>query len=74
MYLMLHEIGHALGLKHAKDDGFVPGEADLRDSFAQLGIADKDNVQYMVMSSASRATRRSRPRRASAFPSCSAST
>ena len=42
---ILHEIGHALGLKHPFDDG-ING----RPTFASLGIAQLDSDTYTVMS------------------------
>lgn len=42
---ILHEIGHALGLKHPYDDG-----GSGRPTFAELGIAGFDHVRYTVMS------------------------
>jgi len=44
--LMLHEIGHALGLKHTHDDG-----ANLnRQTFSELGLNAFDSHLYTVMS------------------------
>src|SRR5689334_16491146 len=42
---LLHEIGHALGLKHPFDDG-----GSGRPTFASLGIADHDDDSWTVMS------------------------
>jgi len=44
MYV-LHEIGHALGLKHPFDDG-----GNGRPTFEALGIGSSDTVEYTVMS------------------------
>lgn len=44
-FLFLHEIGHALGLKHPHDNGFTG-----RPTFSQLGIGLSDNQLYTVMS------------------------
>ncbi len=43
--VVLHEIGHALGLKHPHDDG-----GNGRPTFTQLGIAQLDSQSYTVMS------------------------
>jgi Ca2+-binding RTX toxin-like protein len=43
--VILHEIGHALGLKHPHDSGGAGFP-----TFAQLGISDLDLDQYTVMS------------------------
>jgi Ca2+-binding RTX toxin-like protein len=42
---ILHEVGHALGLKHPHDDGL-----NGRPRFDQLGIGDYDNANWTVMS------------------------
>jgi len=41
----LHEIGHALGLKHPHDDG-----GNQRPTFRELGLGDVDSGYYTVMS------------------------
>jgi serralysin len=43
--IILHEVGHALGLKHPFDDG-----ANERPSFAGLGIEQWDRLRHTVMS------------------------
>jgi serralysin len=43
--VILHELGHALGLKHPFDDG-----ANERPSFEDLGIGWRDAMRYTVMS------------------------
>jgi hypothetical protein len=43
--IILHEIGHALGLKHPGDDG-----GNARPTFSELGIADSDTGRWTVMS------------------------
>ncbi|MBL8488771.1 MAG: hypothetical protein JNK22_16990, partial [Rhodocyclaceae bacterium] len=42
--VLLHELGHVLGLKHPHDDG-----ANGRPDFASLGIGDQDNPYRTVM-------------------------
>lgn len=42
---ILHELGHALGLKHPFDAG-----GNGRPTFAALGIPEKDDLQYTLMS------------------------
>lgn len=44
-FLFLHEIGHALGLKHPHDSGGTE-----RPTFAQLGLTELDNDWFSVMS------------------------
>ena len=44
-YYLLHETGHALGLKHPSDDGF-----NSRPTFAQLGISALDATNFTIMS------------------------
>jgi Ca2+-binding RTX toxin-like protein len=44
--IILHEIGHALGLKHPHDDG-----GNARPTFEALGIAAYESLSYTVMSS-----------------------
>ena len=41
----LHELGHALGLKHPHDDGGVG-----RPTFSQLGLTTLDNTEWTMMS------------------------
>lgn len=43
--IILHEIGHALGLKHPHDDG-----GNGRPRFDQLGISALDRAEYTIMS------------------------
>lgn len=43
--VILHELGHALGLKHPHDDG-----ANGRPTFTRLGINNLDSAVYTVMS------------------------
>ncbi|RJF84755.1 hypothetical protein D3877_09710 [Azospirillum cavernae] len=43
--ILLHEIGHALGLKHPHDDG-----ANGRPTYNALGVSAYDNSRYTVMS------------------------
>ena len=44
-YFFLHELGHALGLKHPHDDG-----GNGRPTFSALGLNAYDNTHYTVMS------------------------
>ena len=44
-YYLLHETGHALGLKHPSDDGF-----NGRPTFAQLGLSSLDSTTFTIMS------------------------
>lgn len=44
-FLFLHEIGHALGLKHPHDSGGTG-----RPTFSQLGLTELDNDWFSVMS------------------------
>ncbi len=41
----IHEVGHAIGLKHPHDDGL-----NGRPTFDELGIAGQDSTRYTVMS------------------------
>lgn len=43
--IIMHEIGHALGLKHPHDDG-----GNFRPTFSQQGIEQFNNATYTVMS------------------------
>ncbi|MGE5478301.1 MAG: M10 family metallopeptidase C-terminal domain-containing protein [Bacteroidales bacterium] len=43
--VMMHELGHTLGLKHPHDDG-----GNGKPTFTQLGLNDYDNGYYTVMS------------------------
>ncbi|MDZ7713525.1 MAG: matrixin family metalloprotease [Rhodovibrio sp.] len=45
--LLLHEIGHTLGLKHPHDDG---GTDSLFPTFTELGIKENDYERFTVMS------------------------
>ena len=45
-FALLHEVGHALGLKHPHDDGGTPGHA----TFQQLGIDSADTQRLTMMS------------------------
>src|SRR5206468_3831916 len=42
--VMLHELGHALGLKHP-----ISTDIDERQSFAELGIERYDTTRYTIM-------------------------
>ena len=44
--IILHELAHALGLKHPHDDGDSEG----RPTFGDLGIADMDRMSFTIMS------------------------
>jgi serralysin len=44
-YILLHEIGHSVGLKHSHDDG-----GNGRPTFEQLGMGQYDNTLFTVMS------------------------
>lgn len=44
-FALLHEIGHALGLKHPHDDGYTGNP-----TFAQLGLSMLDNQLLTIMS------------------------
>ena len=44
-FLFLHEIGHALGLKHPHDDGGTG-----RPTLGQIGLAEMDNDWFTIMS------------------------
>ena len=45
-FALLHEVGHAVGLKHPHDDGGTPGHP----TFAQLGFSAADNQILTIMS------------------------
>ena len=45
-FAMIHEMGHALGLKHPHDNGGTPG----RPTFQQIGIDPADTQRLTVMS------------------------